>query len=488
MLGCEDIGQAPEVLRRFWAGVPDADPRKEAVARVFGERDDVVGLNDLWARAVPISLHGDGVPTAGQSLEAISWAGILGHDMPSIDCKLLISGVLSKSKARNTKELFWSVLLWSLQALLDGRFPAEDAFGEAYAGALAARADHYIAGGLFCVLWCVKGDIDWLANGLHLESPSALGGMCCWCKANALEPPLEGWAVAFGLESLPWNDITPAAPWRQTVWSDAAIWLRDHGGDDLIHPLFLLPAVSILNVMADPLHILDLGVPFCVLGNTLSEIAYSPGYLAGNNAVERTAAIWEYIDRQYRARGTPSQLQHLTVSTFTNPQRPHQQSPILTGVKAAMSRHLVPIIADLWGERHDMGVEGDQHIHGLLQGLQSMYESFDTPAYLLTEEQKRGMDTSAEQVLVHYRWLNDNAGEERRWQEIPKFHFMIRIVMQSAFQNPRWSWTYVDEDWMGLVKDVCLSCMVGTPTHRAVAEVVEKWGLGFWARLMRQEH
>ena len=56
------IARAPEMLRRFWAQVPDGDPRKVVIARELMKRPDINRVEDIWDRAIPISFHGDGFP------------------------------------------------------------------------------------------------------------------------------------------------------------------------------------------------------------------------------------------------------------------------------------------------------------------------------------------------------------------------------------------------------------------------------------------
>ena len=54
---------------------------------------------------------------------------------------------------------FWVVLNWSLAALYSGRWPARDAWDNAFpeGSAEATRANQPLAGGLRGVLWVLKG-------------------------------------------------------------------------------------------------------------------------------------------------------------------------------------------------------------------------------------------------------------------------------------------------------------------------------------------
>ena len=481
------VANARDVLRFFFGGGPEEDPRKIWLRGHLSQREDIQSEEDMWGRAVPIALHGDGVPVAGQSLEAISITGVLADmSLSSMDLKIFISGVLSNAVSKNTKNNFWAIVCWFLLFLQLGVHPETDWEGTDLVGDAWLNRGKFIAGGLFFVIWMVKGDMEWFNRGLNLEHSTAEGGMCPWCRANYLEEPLDEWAIVFGHLALPWNDWSTTALWIPTIWTDRESWAAYHVGN--VHQLFMMQLAIICCLMADPLHIIDLGVSHVVLGNVLFQLCYMPGYVDGGNPTERLDNVWTYIMRQYRARATPSQLHGITLNMFTNTGGPHAHYPLLGGLaKAAITRHLVPIIADLWDEVHKPTVVGDQYIARCLHALTKVYESFDTPDYTLSAAQKRNILAETHDFLNSYRWLRHNAGAAKRWQEIPKFHFMIHVALQAQLQNPRRSWTYVDEDWMGLIKDICQSCMHGTPSFKVVAKIVSKLVVGSTLRLMRQE-
>ena len=487
-LGTESVTDARVALLAFWDGVPNADPRKALILRKYRSICDFAAEADLWGRLVPLALHGDGVPVAGQSFEAITISGILGRQLSSADAKIFISGTLSQCKSRSTSSQFWSNIVLALQVLAEGKFPTEDLDGDTYVcGPQAARAGANIAGGLMFVIFMIRADLDFLANSLQLESSTGAGGMCCWCKANNLEEPLDDWAVAFDLEAASWSDLSPIARWRHSTWTCHEDWLRWKGGINNVHPVFTLPGVSVFSIMADVLHTLDLGVTKAALGNLLYEVCYGRGLLGGIDPDARLSIVWSFITRQYRSRKTPAQLHGLTINMFVDKSRPHAQQPFLSGLaKAAISRHLVPILRDFWQENYDASLLEHRQILGMLDALVSIYESFHVDTFMLSADQVRSLQQSVDDFLDRYRWLHAQSGAFR-WAEYPKFHGLQHIRDQAACQNPRWGWTYIDEDWMSLAKSLCRSCLYGTASHVAMPKLVEKWTLGFFARVARQE-
>ena len=241
-LGCEDgFGNPGRHLSRLWRSIPDADPRKRHLARTMLERPDIVNEAELWKRAVPLVIHGDGVPVGKQSLSVVSWGGFLCSGMSTLDTKMLLSGVLSRARCPGTSAAVWSAMLWDLTTLRAGSFPHRDWEGRAFTKGLHyERRGSAVAGGLLGVIWVVKGDMEWLQNELKLEGASCVH-ICPWCLANTIESEEDEWASVVNVAPRPWNDIGENAAWRRTVWADPAQWLAAHGGAGAVHPLLEVP-------------------------------------------------------------------------------------------------------------------------------------------------------------------------------------------------------------------------------------------------------
>ena len=82
--------------------------------------------------------------------------------MATLDFKLLVSGLFKRSKGVSTEREYWNFVVWSFAALLLGEFPATDWLGGDWAENTDAdlRSGAMIAGGLFAVIWNIKGDMD----------------------------------------------------------------------------------------------------------------------------------------------------------------------------------------------------------------------------------------------------------------------------------------------------------------------------------------
>ena len=178
----------------------------------------------------------------------------------------------------------------------------------------------------------------------------------------------------------------------------------------------------------------------------------------------------------------------LSLTLFTNPTRPHREYPCLSSrVKAAASRHLVPILASIFDDVCDHTSEEDCRVSALLNALKQVYDAMDCREQNLPPRQLAIYHGKMAECMEHYRWLCARAlSEDRRmWNDVPKQHFCLHLAEQAAQQNPRFCWTYPDEDFMGYVKRIMESCLSGTRAHRAVTKLLEKWAFGVAMRLTR---
>ena len=155
-------------------------------------------------------------------------------------------------------------------------------------------------------------------------------------------------------------------------------------------------------------------------------------------------------------------------------------------VKAVESRHLVPIVSSIFDSLRSDNEE-DQQISGVLKGLSKAYDAMDSTEQNLTAAQLEAFQSGLDACLGHYRWLHMNSldRDDSQWHEVPKHHFTQHLKEQASLQNPRWCWTYPDEDFMGYVKHITESCLAGTRAHRAVRKMLQKWSFGIAVRMSR---
>ena len=341
-----------------------------------------------------------------------------------------------------------------------------------------------LAGGLVCALWCIKGDQDWISNTLHLEHYGARC-MCVWCKANTIDDEEDPRAAQWNLQALPFTDVSEQPRWKSTVWADPEAWRVAHGGVGQLHPLFWLPMVSVVSICPDSMHIVDLGYCQHLVANAIFHLVIGTGYFEGQTAEERLEKVWIRIVDHYRHRATPVQLGNLVLSMICNPKALSSNYPCLARVKAAEARHLTPIVRDIFKDHMDPASPVDGHIHLSLDALATYYECLSENMYRLTRSTEKRMVGAIWSTLRHYNcaavWAREN--NLKRWNVVPKMHFFAHIALTCRYQNPRTTWNYMDEDFMGIMKEIAEACTSGTPSHKVPKVAATKWGLGVGRRL-----
>ena len=124
------ICPSTDKLEEFWAEM-------QGSPQLLGH--PITSLPNYQSRAIPLALHGDGVPVTGvgkvwgKSLDVFSWCSLLGTGL-TIEFTFYIYSIFQKALCNatlfNTKQRFWRILVWSLQALMNGLWPDRTWDGE----------------------------------------------------------------------------------------------------------------------------------------------------------------------------------------------------------------------------------------------------------------------------------------------------------------------------------------------------------------------
>ena len=182
-------------------------------------RDHPFFREGLPHKAIPLTLHGDGVPTTGvgkawgKSTDVVSWTSLLAvRGLKTMESNFLIwlmySQFYVKSFWLNTTRTIWTVVAWSFKCLQEGRWPEVDHKGDPFPpGSLAAeKAGTPLADGWRCILVCMKGDLDWFQKSLNMLRMNS-NNPCCFCPCDTFD------------DSVPWSDFREASTLEsQAVW------------------------------------------------------------------------------------------------------------------------------------------------------------------------------------------------------------------------------------------------------------------------------
>ncbi len=457
----------------FWTGaLARRDPRLR--------HHWMVTMPDWQQKALPISFHGDVVPCiaigkAGtKSLDVWSWQSVLTCMGTSLDQKLLSCCIFNDSKCKSpehehdTEAEMGEVLLWSVRQLSLGEWPSHDHRGVAYdpVSAEGMLANSSLAGGYFCVLWLIKGDLDYVANYLHCRH-YASNQPCDLCPCDKSRQA-GWWPSNFGTTSSWMSRLYSPADWRALY-------------PTLPHWLFKLNNVNNLNIEPDELHIMYLGTSMYLLGSTLWLLVFRT---MGGDVAANMSRLWEEVSIAYSTLALPVQLSNLTLSSFCDPQRPRKHYPKLKG-KGAEVKGFAEVMRLVWA-RH---CAADNAQHQLITAaldhqchVQRIIDNFSTELFL-PQGEAAALRGHIQSLLTAYTQLGHIADTngDLLWNMVPKFHCLWHFGERAQYLCPRRGACLVDEDFVGKQKIVAQSCSAGTALHSIPHKVVEKdrWGKNF---------
>jgi hypothetical protein len=239
------------------------------------------------SKAIPLSMHGDGVPVTGvgkswsKSVDVFSWSSMLGAGC-TLDMHfyiyLFFANLAVKQNAANSMAVFWKILVWSFEWLGKGLWPTSDHLGRKFrkGSSAAAKAGSPLADGFVAVLWLLKGDLDYYAKTFHLAWYTSRTP-CCLCPCNT--------------STNPWTDFRSdrfPAPYTKTSWRAAF---------PEPHHILLLPGVSILSVAADIMHVKHMGTDAWFYGSVMCLLCY---HVLAGDATTNLAEIWGMMQDFYK--------------------------------------------------------------------------------------------------------------------------------------------------------------------------------------------
>ena len=158
---------------------------------------------------------------------------------------------------RHTMDAIFEILMWDLQALYKGAFPAARHDGKPWGPTDKSRASRRRELGFRGALLQVRGDWMWYKQVMGF--PSWTSSRVCWkCEAS------DG-------GECDWRDFSAKAGWRKRRLSAEQFCrqMRENGVE--ISSLFSAPEFKLSMCCIDVLHALDLGAAQDAVGNIFWE-------------------------------------------------------------------------------------------------------------------------------------------------------------------------------------------------------------------------
>ncbi|CAE7719047.1 unnamed protein product [Symbiodinium sp. CCMP2592] len=413
---------------------------------------------------IPMWLHGDGVAFGERdSLMVLSFGSLTSSLAPSSACLFCaafakkVTATSAKNEGDDTWRNIWQPLAWSLECLFEGKHPERSHDGKPWQPgtrrANLAGQDLLPTGPWKGILWSLVGDYEYMANVLKLPHWKS-NAMCGFCDCDKTKPAKS-----------PWNFAKPGWVTKQpNDFQNSPVWRTPH-------PVFQISAVHDLSVQFDVLHLLDLGTSQTLAASVVKEIIYHD---MGDDVETNLGRFWESVWNEYGRLGSSSRISNLTLGmVVTDTKSPHKDYPRLK-LKAAETRHFIPVLASICMsfqscKQHRVRSE-------VLQALTSFYELLEVCDYVPTAEQHREMTKVWWSFLKGYQWLSDHAAKKgmKLYDPVPKFHYSAHLPEQAKFLNPRKTWTYRNEDYVGLVASIASSCAFGTRAPALSLKTAEK--------------
>ena len=132
----------------------------------------------------------------------------------------------------------------------------------------------------------------------------------------------------------------------------------------------------------------------------------------------------------------------------------------------------------------------EQVVLQMLNRLCAFYEALEYkedgsyPFHLPTAVSDK-MLADVEACLQHWTFLSRLSMEKdmKLWKVVPKHHYLWHLAEEASHLNPRMSWCYSNEDFVGKLATIGLSCRHGQAAAYRSKQLVDKYILGITLRL-----
>ena len=418
---------------QFWHCVKDL---------AFVREHPKLGDMDL-SKVIPLGIHGDaGAFSKVDSIYVISWNSLVGRGTTA--AKRFVFTVLRKTDmVEGTLDRVFRIMAWSFNAMLDGLMPART-----IDGVRLHNGGGVLAGGWSGAACQVRGDWAFYTEVFGFPPWNGAQRMCWLCQASSTIPELA------------WTQMGPDAGWRRARWTHTT-YLEHLRTAGLVIPALLTAVVGLRLecILVDALHTVDQGVASHIIANVFWLFAVVRGVFGASTQDKKVEKLNGHLQSWYKQTKCKSKLQGaLTVARL----RTSGNWPKLKG-KAAATRHLAAYALHLV---ETYGTAADNLVLAVCQLLCEFYDILNSESMFLGAQARIRLPDVGKQLAVLYTRLATTAAASRirMWKVSPKLHIFVHLCEWQALDwgNPRYYWTYADEDLVGLLSEVGASCHVST--------------------------
>ena len=401
-------------------------------------------------KVFPLGFHGDGgAYCAHNSLYAFSWNGVLSAG--TLDSRHYLFCLIPKSDiVEGTFDTIFEIFSWSMNVLLTGLTPDYDFDGSKIEGEVS-----YLADGMKAALCQARGDWEFYVQAFAIPRWDGAECMCWLCKASGRDDDLRHTR----------SDLDSG--WRRTRRTHES-YLREFKNKGIAVPVLLRSIVGfrLECILIDILHTVDLGVAAHIIANIFVELINQRAFSDGNQdknviELEKKMISWCKSNKdKSRLKGKLTMERLKTSGAW----------PKLKA-SAAATRHLVKFALKLCID-FDSGSVHDRRRLGVCQLLDRFYTIIDAETDVLSDAAREVLPEIGRNLVMLYGSLAEEAVGARLklWKFVPKFHLFVHLCEWQAVEegNPRFYWTYQDEDLVGKMIEVAENCHTKTMSLTAL--------------------
>ena len=147
-------------------------------------------------------------------------------------------------------------------------------------------------------------------------------------------------------------------------------------------------------------------------------------------------------------------------------------------VKAGEMRALMPILKDIaWAYKNTNPMGNERYL--VLLYICRIQNVVDTSDYRLSDEKLDQLYTSVANLNNVMKVLQGDAAEKGKflWRTTVKNHMSYHYGEDAEFTNPRITWCFQFEDFVGQVAKLACSCVAGRSLDRVPISIFERMNL-----------
>lgn len=436
--------------RQYWESVADTDFVRQ---HPFLPRSH-------WDFIIPVGFHGDGGGFNNHdSLYGLAWNSLLAHGQ-TIQTRFLFTVMRKSDMVADSLDTVLRAYAWSMNVLLSGETPHQNWLGHDIPG-----GGMPLAGGYRGTLVQCRGDWQFFCQIFYFPQWNCADVMCPFCRASSTDPTLA------------WSDTSPTAGWRATRWTHDTYLAWRRGAGLAIPMLFLVIGFRLECVNIDVLHTVDQGIASHIIGSIMWYLAVIRCVFGGRTINEKVNNLKKNMKEWYSKNKVSSKMKgDLTKERL----RGNKLWPKLKA-QAAATRHLAAyalyLIIEFGTPNDDEWGEHDTLALAVVQLLNRFYEMLKSESMFLGVSARAEIIELGMMLASLYARLAamSFAWGIKLWKMQPKLHLFQHLCEdQAPLQgNPRYWWTYGDEDLVGIL----IGIAEGVHPSTIAVSVLFKWAV-----------